>query len=77
MPGKVQARVQIRLDRLAELERKYAVSHITVAEAREIFRLRDIAAKRRSNDAWLSRGDNRQRAVEMSRQWRQANPGCC
>lgn len=73
----MQLRVQLQLDRLAYLERKYRLSHITVAEAREIFRLREMILRRKAHRGWLVRGDNRERSVESARRWRAANPGCC
>jgi hypothetical protein len=71
-----QYRVRLQLDRLAELERKYRESHITVAEAREIFRLRLQCARRQASRAWLARGQNAANNASYGRLWRQANPGC-
>lgn len=61
--------------RLVELETKHVLSRLTVAEAMEIFALREREAKRRSHRAWRMRGDNLSRCVELTRKWRQANPG--
>jgi DNA mismatch repair ATPase MutS len=71
-----QLRVRLQLGRLASLERIYQHSHLTVAEARELFRLRANIARRRAVRAWLARGDNAERNAEYARRWREANPGC-
>lgn len=70
----MQTRVRMQHDRLSELTAPGR--RLTVAEAREIFALREQAARRRAHRAWLDRGDNRQYAVAKTRQWRSDNPGC-
>lgn len=69
-----QWRVQRELDRIAELERLYREAHITVDQARELFRLRENEAKRRAGRAWRSR--NRDHCTSATKAWRAANPGC-
>jgi hypothetical protein len=71
-----QLRVRLQLGRLASLERKYRLGILTADEAREIFQLRELEARRRSYRAWYARDDNAERRAEYGRQWRQANPGC-
>ncbi len=76
MMSAIQERVRIRLDRMVELETIYRVGHLTVAEARELIRLREHEAKRRFNRMWRNLGENAERQRAYAKQWRAANPGC-
>lgn len=70
----MQYRVSLQRARLAELTAPGR--RLTVAEAREIFRLREMESRRRANRAWRDRGNNAERCRSYCREWRQANPGC-
>jgi hypothetical protein len=68
-----QERVARQYNRLAEL---CALRRpLTEQEQAEIVQLKDMENRRRANRKWRSQDDNRSYSVELTRQWREANPG--